>query len=197
MALIIPVAGPYTSAHTPGASASGSGTSAVSMGILSDDGFSLRWVIHKQKIGPDGTDRFGLARLENVIRGGDWNLIFRCREYASGNLNVAWPYGRVSLTLSPGGNANFAPVMAQAGCTDDGSGFTGSLVLTAIAGTPAALNPATLTAAKVVNADANQGDMMFTSKAREVPVNLELLPYSQTYGTSPSQATYVNWFSTT
>lgn len=180
MALIVPVSGPYTSAFTPGASASGSASPPASLGITSDDGFRLLWTIHKQQIGNDGTDVYGLSRLENIIRGADWNMIFRMREFGANTWNAAWPYGRVAA--GAGVNAIMTAIMAQAGAADDTSGYTGSIALTAISGTPASVfgAPNVLTALKVIQAANQQQATDFTSKLRELPSNFELIPYTQT-----------------
>ena len=182
MALITAIAGPYTGVYTPGAGASGSGLGALAQGILADDGYRLVWTIHKQRIGNDGTDQFGNSLLESVYRGMDFTIVYRCREYAVNNVVVSLPYGVGAQTLSPR--------HGQAGRTDGGNSIDGSLVLTAASGTPAATNPATLTAPHVVIADNTNMDLTFTSKLRELPIALVLYPYSAGGGV-------VNWFSTT
>lgn len=186
MALITAIAGAYTGAYTPNASAAGGGGGAGSIGVLADDGYRLAWTVHQQQIGNDGTDVFGQTLLAGIYRGGDWKLILRCREYAAANMNVAWPYVKVT-----GGGA-LSPVLAGIG-REVTSSFAGSLVLTSTTGTPAATNPATLTAASCAAAPGNNSSLEFTSKLRELPIVLDLFPYS----TSISAVTYYVWFVTT
>ena len=169
MALLTAVAGPYTATYNPGTNASGGGGGAQAQGITADDGFRLVWTIHKQRIGNDGTDQYGMSHLESVYRGMDFRIVYRCREYSVNNVNAALPYGKGATTLSP--------VHGQAGRVDDNSGIAGALVLTAASGTPASTNPATLTAAHAVISDNTSYDLIFTSKLRELPVSLDLIPY--------------------
>ncbi len=186
MALLIPVSGPYVSTYTSGASAFG-GNTARTTGITSDDGYRLLWTVHKQRIGNDGTDRWGLSLLENVYRGADFSISYRAREYALSNTQVVWPYAAAAT-----GNANLAPAIGIPGVCDDTSSFTGILAMSAISGTPAASNPATLTASHATIADGQQIDLLFTSKLRETPVVLNLLPISVSSGISTTPI----WFST-
>ncbi len=158
------------------------------VGITADDGYRLLWTVHKQRIGNDGTDRYGLSLLENVYRGGDWSISYRAREYGVTAIQTVWPYGAQAV-----GNPIFAPSMSQAGLCDDTSLFTGILGMTVIAGTPAASNgPTTLVASHAIVADGQQMDTLFTSKLRELPVLLNLLPYAVSAGLSATPI----WFST-
>ena len=186
MALLIPTSGPYVGTYAPGASAVGNGSN-LALGITSDDGYRLIWQIHKQRIGNDGTDRFGQSLLENVYRGADWSVAFRCREYGLPILQAASPYAAAAA-----GNGVFRPAIGIAGVADDTSGFTGIFNLVAVAGTPAATNPATLTAGHAIVADGQQYDMLYTSKLREVPTVLNLLPIA----VSGSISTTPIWFTT-
>lgn len=170
MALITAVAGPYTTTYSPGAGATGAGAGALAQGITADDGFTLRWTIHKQRIGNDGTDQYGQSLLESIYRGADWMLNYLCREYSINNTNAAWPYGRVAAVA-------LSPQMGVIGRADDQQSISGAVVMTAVTGTPAATNPATLTAAHAIAQDGIQYALSFTSKIRETPVHLKLYPY--------------------
>ncbi len=185
LALLIPVSGPYTSVYAPGSAAVGTGTN-LAQGITTDDGYRLLWTIHKQRIGNDGTDRWGQSLLENVYRGADFSIAYRCREYAVNNVQVTLPYG---APLS--GNAVLRVALGIPGVCDDTSGFTGVMAMTAIAGTPAATNPATLTASHAIIADGQQYDLLFTSKLREVPILLNLLPIAVSSGISTSPVWFI------
>jgi hypothetical protein len=190
MALLLPVAGPHTSTYLPGTGAVGYAGGARTQGITSDDGYRLRWTIHKQRIGNDGTDRWGQSLLENIYRGADWSIDYRCREYGLANMQATWPYAG---TVAGAGVAALAPSIGIPGTADDTSAFAGVLAMTAVSGTPAATNPASLTSSHAVIADGQQYDLIFTSKLRETPVMLNLLPYSVSGGTSATPV----WFITT
>lgn len=187
MALITVVAGAYTGAYTPGTGASGAGGGAGSIGILSDEGYRLAWTVHKQLVGNDGTDQFGQTLLTGIYRGADWNIQLRAREYSAAAMNVAWPFLKVT-----GGGA-LSPVLAGIGREETSSSFAGSLVMTSTSGTPAASNPATLTAASCVAASGGNSSFEFTSRTREIPMALTLYPYSTTI----SAVSYYVWFVTT
>lgn len=187
MALITTVAGAYTTTYTPnsGGGASGAGGGALAQGITTDDGFQLVWAIHKQRIGNDGTDRYGQTLLEGVYRGADWRLIYRCREYSANNMNAAWPYGRVAA------GGPLYPHMGVISRLD--SQIEGGIIMTAVTGTPAATNPATLSAPHVAQNDGTAVHLNFTSRERQLPVDLVLYPYSATIDAVP----YELWFVTT
>jgi hypothetical protein len=171
MALIVAVAGAYTGTWTPASvgGASGAGGGAAALGILSDDGWELSWVVHQQMIGSDGTDRYGQSLLETVYRGADWTMRFRCREYGTAAMNVAWTWGRVA-----GGGA-LAPLMGI--ISRLGETIAGAIILTNTTGTPAAGNPATLTAAECQMASGTVFGTTFTSKIRELPIHVVMFPY--------------------
>lgn len=182
MALLTAVAGAYTGTWTPAASngASGAGGGATSVGILADDGFELSWVVHEQTIGNDGTDQYGNTLLETIYRGADWRMRFLCREYAVANMNAAWTWGRT-------GSAALYPILGVIARL--GYDTSGVLIMTATASTPSATNPASLTASKCQMASGTQFGLSFTSKIRQTPVNLVLLPYTV--------SSTVAWFVTT
>lgn len=186
MALITAIAGAYTATYQPPAAsgASGAGGAAAAQGITGDDGFRLVWSIHKQRIGNDGTDQYGLSHLEGIYRGADWSILYRCREYSVNNMNAAWPYGKVGVVA-------LQPIMGTIARLDSAVG--GQLVMTNVTGTPAAGNPATITVPKCIQADGTNYGLEFTSKLREVPIHLQIIPDVLTISASPYDA----WFVTT
>lgn len=185
MALITAVAGAYTGIYTSNALASGAGA-ATAVGILADEGYRLSWTTHMQQIGNDGTDQYGQTLLESIYRGADWDLIFRCREYGTGPMNMAWPFVRFT-----GGGA-LSPLLVGVGRTVTGY-HAGGLVLTAVTGTTAATNPATLTALSCCAAPGSISSLDLTSRLRELPQRFNLYPYSVTI----SATSYNVWFTTT
>lgn len=178
MALITTIAGAYTATYNPSSGGSG-GAGAVAQGICTDEGFNLGWTVHKQRV--NRTDQYAQSLLDSIYQGADWDLMYVCREYAVGNINAAWPYGKVSALL---------PLSVKMGViARRDSDVEGSVVLTSTTGTPAVAAPATLTAAHVAAADGKSSRLQFTSRTREVPVHLVVYPY-----TSSSD---VVWFVTT
>jgi len=174
-ALIQVIAGRYAGAYTPPAGG------ALSMGILNDDGFELAATPKGEEI--NATDAYGLSLLDFVYRGADWRLRARAKEFAADLMKIVWPWGMGTGALSPR--------MGVIGRR--GSDIAGSMVLTATTGTPAASSPgpASLTAGLCVASPNANMAMYFTSKARDVPAELVLLPYSD--GGSPTPN--VIWFS--
>lgn len=170
MPLITVIAGRYAGTYQPAAAngASGAGGLAANLGILSDDGFELSWSTHAQEV--RDTDAYGRTLLQTVYQGADWRLRCRCKEYASGNMNAAWPWGITGGLLTP-----------KHGVTARlGSDVAGAVVLTSTTGTPAAASPATLTASTAILTPATMHGLSFTSRVREVPIEWSLLPYTAT-----------------
>lgn len=149
MPLVSAVSGPYTST-----------LGAVDLGVT-QDGFRLLMQVSKEAV---RGDKYGDSIIDYVYRGGNVNLIARGIEYTK-MMNAFWPYGSLG-------------VMGQAGRMDQASSLTGSAVLTAVAGTPAASTPASLTGQQSTVDQNFRGDLEFASKLRSVPLGLSLLPYS-------------------
>lgn len=173
-ALITTIAGRYAGAYTPPAG------SPLNFGILTDDGYELSATPKSEDI--NMTDAYGGSLLDFIYRGADWRLRARAKEFAADLMKIAWPWGMGTGALSPR--------MGIIGRR--GSDIAGSLVLTAQAGTPAAASPGpvTLTAGLSVVAPNSVMALLLTSKVREVPVEMVLLPYSD--GSSN-----IIWFSVT
>jgi len=196
MALIAVVSGRYSATFQPHISgaASGAGGAAIDQGICTDDGYVLTWQIRVQEVSQ--TDAYGQSLLETVYLGANWRLRYTVQEYptanaANGNpVNLAWPYAKVTGVANSG---VLSPAMGTIG--QRGSDVDGVLVLTAAAGTPAAVNtaPATLTAEHVNPDHSSSFSLNFTSKARVLPVGVVLFPYSKII----SSTSYNIWFYTT
>lgn len=124
------------------------------------------------------TDLYGETLLDYVYRGADARVMFEAQLYNANVLAAFYPwgtFGQIATAAAPIGR--LAINVASA------------LVLTAVANTPAAASPATLTASKSIIAPNNNGRLLFNSKHRKVPVSLLLLP-SESGGT-------VTFFTTT
>lgn len=172
MALITVVAGAYTATYQPNAGngASGAGGSPANLGLLTDDGWELSWQAFSEEV--RNTDGYARTLLDLIYQGADWRFRARFKEYSAAVMNLAWPWGKAT--------GNLAPVLSNTTSTIGrrGTDVAGSLVLTATANTPAAGNPATLTCGFTILSPNNNFSMNFTSRVREVPAELVLLPYA-------------------
>ena len=153
-----------------------SGTyNSVDVGIT-EEGYTLSQDSAAHLI--NNTDAFGDSIIDWVYRGGNVSLQFEGKAYKAGAITPFWPYaalGKLSTTAAPIGRL--------------ASDIALAMVLTAVANTPAAATPATLTGSKSILAPNNPANLLFNSKVRNVPVRLQLLPYA-------SSTDYI-WFSTT
>lgn len=156
-----PVAGAYT------------GTlNSVALGIMNDDGFVLTFQPHADLI--NDTDQYRRTLIETIYAGIDWRLRYRTKEWNAGMQGAFAQYGAQGTNPAPG--------MSLGVIGRKGSAISQALVLTAVAGTPAATSPATLTASQALLAPESNIDMKFTAAVREVPIEHVLLPYSTTTG---------------
>ncbi len=160
-ALIAPISGSYTATFNSNA-----------CGIMDDKGFQL--IVSPQAQMIDRTDQFGMTLIEMIYLGMNVRMRFRCKEWNSGMQGIMQNYGKVSAGVAPSIIVSQAanPIGAKA------SSVANTLVLTSTASTPAASSPASLTASLAVLAPNSQFDMNFTSAAREVPLELVLIPYA-------------------
>ena len=164
MALDTLIAGAYTATFN-----------AVSVGITRQ-GFELSMTGKHEMI--DESDAFGLTTIDTVYRGGDCFLQWTSRAYKAGSYAPFWPFGALGVI-----STTAAPISRL------GSSIAQATVLTAVANTPAAAAPATLTASLAILAPNFDGKLLFDSRLREVPVRQQLLP-SLSSGT-------LSWFTTT
>lgn len=158
------VAGAYTGTYN-----------AVAVGFT-QKGFELSQSFKTELI--DETDLYGQTVIDAVYRGGEAFLQFESRTYKAGATAPFAPWGAlgvISTTAAPIGR--LATDVAQA------------TVLTAVANTPAAAAPASLTAPKALLAENFDGKLLFDSRLRNVPVRLRLYPSLNT-GT-------LSWFTLT
>jgi hypothetical protein len=160
--LIIPIAGRYSGAYTPPSAG------ALTIGVLNDDGYELSVQPKGEEV--NATDAYGMSLLDYVYRGADWRLRYTGKEFTAAIVSVMWPWGMGASALSP----KMGVIGRRA------SDVAGSLVLTAATGTPAASapGPATLTAGLAIVSPNSNLAMLLTSKVRDVPVEMVLLPYT-------------------
>ena len=143
------IAGPYTVTY-----------GGSSLGIV-EDAPALEVV---SSYDPITGDNLGDALQDGVYRGGNCFVDLVLQEYdAAGALAAFWPWnGTLGRVGQPG-------VLL--------SSFSASLVFTAVAGTTASANPATLTSTNAVLAPGFPVRLLFGSRLRNVPIRFQLLPY--------------------
>lgn len=158
MGLAAIIAGRYTATHN-----------ANSLGITRQ-GYKLSFSTKDELV--DETDAYGLTVIDAITRGMDCSLDFIAREYgAAGILGAMWPNGGGTFGILQNA-AN--PIGRLA--TDHAN----AVVLTATASTPAAASPATLTASECKISEGFNVDLIFDSRARDVPIRFRLFPYLST-----------------
>ncbi len=146
------IAGPYTATWN-----------ALACGQLAS-GFTLSHKFFKRLI---TGDNFAEAPQDSVYRGAEMHVDFTCIAFdAAAIQTLMWP---VSATRWD---------MGQVGRTDVGSAIAKSLILTAVAGTPAAATPATLTALLSILAENFPVNILLAPDLREVPLKLRIYPSS-------------------
>jgi hypothetical protein len=170
-ALVLPISGPYT------------GTWAGSpLGTQNDDGFVLTGAYQGQEV--SGRDAYGMSLIEAIFRGINWRLRFTGLEWSRpGILAAMQAFGSFQAPTN-----TFTPTLTTVG--QRFSAFAQPLVLNNILpvqafGTGPGANPtfiAMLTAAGAVLAPQSNIQSMLTSKLREAPIEMVLLPYQATVG---------------
>ncbi len=148
---------------------------SVAVGIMEGDA-SVPTIEVQNKGKPiDSTDRYAKATIDALHHGADYFAQFTCLEYKAGSLACLWPFGTLGIM----------GIIARLYFN-----LAAPLVLTSIAGTPAANSPATLTAPKAIIAPGYNGRLLFGPDVRVVPVRQILLPVDFGGGT-------IGWFSQT
>jgi hypothetical protein len=169
------ISGRYSGSYTP------PGGGAGDLGLM-QRGYEIQITFAKQLI--NDTDGYAECVVDGVYRGGNCFLQGTSREYKSGVLAAALPYG----TLAATGANSFGPGVI--GRLD--SAVAGSLVLSATAATPAAASPATLTGAFTILAPNFDVRMFMGPEARMVPMRFQFMLYIDA-----GNANLPTWFKTT
>ena len=128
------------------------------------EGFRLSHQFFKRLITGDA---FAEAPQDAVYRGSELTIAYRLIQYdAAAAQTLMWPY---SATLFD---------MGVIGRTDVGSAIAKSLILTAVAGTPAAATPATLTFPTSILQEGFPVELLFAPDLREIPMRQRIYPNS-------------------
>ena len=157
--LIVPITGPYTATFN-----------AFTMGTMSDDGYELSVNFKGQEI--NASDAFGMTLVEGIWRGQDWRCRIRGLEWDK--------RGLLFLLQSFGGGESgtaLSPTLANIG--ERWTKFAYTLLLSAVLGSPPT-KPQTLTATNAALAPNSTTAFNLTSKMREMPIEMVLLPYAST-----------------
>lgn len=161
----MPISGPYTAVWN-----------ANTLGTQDDNGFELSATIQGQEI--NASDAYGMTLVEGIYRGANWKLRFRGLEWnKAGLLNCLLMFGKT------GASGTFTPSLTNIG--DRWTTYCQSLVLTSILANPPC-TPQTLTATNAGVSPNSQSAFNLTSKMREFPLELALIPYSSTVGSITS-----------
>lgn len=169
-ALIVPVSGPYIGSWN-----------GYSLGTQNDDGFVLLGAYTGQEV--NASDQYGMTLVEAIWRGINWRCRFRGLEFNKpGILAAIQAFGSSGTP-----NTAFSPTLANIG--NRYSLFAQALLLTAILGNPPSFVQ-TLTASNSIIAPNSNTEYLMTSKVREAPTELVLLPYSFSFGTAASAVSF-------
>lgn len=171
--IVVPISGPYVGTWN-----------AFSLGTQNDDGYELACTLPGQEVAE--TDAFGMTLVEAIYRGMNWRCRFRGLEWKAGLLAILEMFG----TQGALGDGNLTPILTVIG--DRWTKYCLPLVLTAILGNPPT-KPSSLTATNAGFAPNSQSMFNMTSKVRELPLELTLLPYVFVSGSN----TFVVPFTTT
>lgn len=169
-ALVVPVSGPYTGVWN-----------GASLGTQNDDGYVLNGTYNGQEV--NQSDAYGMTLVEAIWRGLNWRMRFRGLEFNKpGILASIQAFGS-----SGAASTTFTPTLQSIG--DRYSKFAQALVLTSILGVYPPAMPTTLTALNAIVAPQSNVEYLMTSKVREAPFEMVLLPYSAVVSSNNITAT--------
>lgn len=169
-ALVVPVSGPYLATWNNG-----------SLGTQDDNGFQLLGQYTGQEV--NQSDAYGMTLVEAIWRGLNWRIRFRGLEFNKPGMLAAIQ----SFGSSGAPTTTFTPTLQSIG--DRYSKYGQALVLNSILGAYPPTMPATLTALSAIVAPNSNVEYLMTSKFREAPFEMVLLPYSAVISSSNIVAT--------
>lgn len=161
-ALVLPISGPYIGVWD-----------GLPLGTQNDDGFVVSCQHQGQEIG--ATDAYGMTLVEAIWRGTNWRCRLRGLEFnKTGLLSLLQMFGR------SGASTTLTPTLFEIG--DRWSAHGKIMLLTAIlTGYPGTM-PNSLSAASACLAPGQTTEFLMTSKMREMPLEMVLLPYQAVVG---------------
>lgn len=136
---------------------------------ISDEGILLQQETRAELI--QGSDAYGDSVLDLIYRGLDVFLQVTCKAFKPGSLTPFYPWASLGVIQVLGGTSPIGRL---------GSAVSSAAVLTALSGT--AFNTAgatiinTLTAPQAILAENFNGELLFNSKLRKVPIRMRCLP---------------------
>jgi len=143
------IAGPYTATYK----GSALGQTA--------DGYRISHQFFKRLIQGDS---YAQSPQDEVYQGAEVFVQMRLIQYDSAGVQaIMWPYGAYMN-------------IGQVGRVSRQQSLTGALVLTAVAGTPAATVPASVTVSNAILAEGFPVELLFAPDLREVPLRLRCFP---------------------
>ena len=158
---------------------------ALPLGTQNDDGFILSVTLQGQEV--NESDAFGLTLVEAIYRGQNWRIRLRGLEWnKTGLLSIVQMFGWQGGAMPGSIATTLAPTLGAIG--DRWTKYCQALLLTAILGNPPTV-PQTLTATNAGFAPNTNTEQIMTSKVREMPIEMVLLPYVAS-GSSPPNAPF-------
>ena len=148
------IAGPYTGTYN-----------GQTIGIV-EAGYELEIVPSSEEITGDA---YGDTVIDGIHRGGQAFINFIGQEQLKGVLMAAWPYSATAAI-----SYAFADLGVLGTIGKLWTSIATNIVLTAVAGTTAASNPATFTALAIPTADTRR--IAMKAGLRKFPVRMRLLP---------------------
>jgi hypothetical protein len=143
------IAGPYTATYK------GSALGQTADGYRVSHQFFKRLILG---------DSYAQTPQDEVYQGAEVFVQMRLIEYdAAGVQSVMWPYGAYMN-------------VGQVGRVSRQQSLAGALVLTAVAGTPAATVPSSVTLTNAILAEGFPVELLFAPDLREVPLRLRVFP---------------------
>ncbi len=169
--LVVPVSGPYVATWN-----------GFSLGTQNDDGYVLQGTYQGQEV--NASDAYGMTLVEAIWRGLNWRVRFRGLEFNKpGILASLQAFGSTGASTT-----TITPTLDRIG--DRYSRFAQALVLTSILGAYPPTMPQTLTAQGAIVAPQSNVEYLMTSKVREAPFEMVLLPYLTTVSAGASNLAF-------
>lgn len=132
-----------------------------------ESGFTITQDVRQENI--ERSDRYGDSMLDYVWRGGNVSCTYTALQArVASTVSAFWPFSSNRWQLS--GSAN--PIGRLA------SDMAGPFIMTSTAFTPAAAQPASITAGVAIIAPNFSFEDLYDSRLRKIQIRLQYLPYS-------------------